>query len=35
MAHLSPINADGSPQVTVVWIGLDGDDLVTGHMSGT
>jgi PPOX class probable F420-dependent enzyme len=33
MAHLSTINADGSPQVTVVWIGLDGDDLITGHMS--
>lgn len=32
MAHLSTINADGSPQVTVVWIGLDGDDLVSGHM---
>jgi PPOX class probable F420-dependent enzyme len=33
MAHLTTINADGSPQVTVVWIGLDGDDLVSGHMS--
>jgi len=33
MVHLSTINADGSPQVTVVWIGLDGDDLVSGHMS--
>ena len=33
MAHLSTMNADGSPQVTVVWIGLDGDDLVSGHMS--
>lgn len=32
MAHLSTINADGSPQVTVVWIGLYGDDIVTGHM---
>lgn len=32
MAHLSTINADGSPQVTVIWIGLDGDDLVSGHM---
>jgi PPOX class probable F420-dependent enzyme len=32
MAHLSTINADGSPQVTVVWIGVDGDDLVSGHM---
>jgi len=33
MAHLSTINADGSPQVSVVWIGLDGDELVSGHMS--
>ena len=33
LAHLSTINADGSPQVSVVWIGLDGDDLVTSHMS--
>lgn len=32
MTHLSTINADGSPQVSVVWIGLDGDDLVTGHL---
>lgn len=33
MAHLSTINPDGSPQVTVIWIGLDGDQLVSGHMS--
>lgn len=33
MAHLSTINADGSPQVTVIWIGLDGDELVSGHLS--
>lgn len=33
MVHLSTINADGSPQVTVIWIGLDGDNLVSGHMS--
>lgn len=33
MAHLSTVNADGSPQVTVIWIGLDGNDLVSGHMS--
>ena len=32
MAHLSTINSDGSPQVTVIWIGLDGDDLVSTHM---
>jgi PPOX class probable F420-dependent enzyme len=33
LAHLSTINADGSPQVSVIWVGLDGDDLVSGHMS--
>jgi PPOX class probable F420-dependent enzyme len=33
MAHLSTVNPDGSPHVTVVWIGLDGDDLMSTHMS--
>lgn len=33
LTHLSTVNADGSPQVTVVWIGLDGDDIVSGHMA--
>lgn len=32
LAHLSTINPDGSPQVSVVWIGLDGEVPVTGHM---
>ena len=32
MAHLSTMNPDGSPHVTVIWIGLDGDDLVSTHM---
>jgi PPOX class probable F420-dependent enzyme len=32
MTHLTTINPDGSPQVTVIWIGLDGDDLVSGHL---
>ena len=31
-AHLVTINPDGSPQVTVVWIGLDGDDILAGHL---
>jgi PPOX class probable F420-dependent enzyme len=35
LAHLSTINADGSPQVSVVWLGVDGDDLVTSHMRRT
>jgi len=32
MAHLATINADGSPQVSVVWIGRDRDELLSGHM---
>lgn len=34
LGHLVTINADGSPQVSAVWIGLDGDDIVIGHMMG-
>lgn len=33
LAHVATINPDGSPQVTVVWVGWDGDDLVSGHMA--
>ena len=32
LAHLVTLNPDGSPQVTIVWIGLDGDDVVAGHL---
>ncbi|MGL5817702.1 MAG: PPOX class F420-dependent oxidoreductase [Phycicoccus sp.] len=32
LAHVTTVNADGSPQVTVVWVGLDGDELVTAHL---
>lgn len=31
-AHLVTLNADGSPQVTLVWIGLEGDEIVAGHL---
>jgi PPOX class probable F420-dependent enzyme len=34
LGHLTTINPDGSPQVSVVWIGLDGDDIVIGHLMG-
>jgi PPOX class probable F420-dependent enzyme len=33
LAHLVTLNPDGSPQVTCVWVGLDGDELVSGHLS--
>jgi PPOX class probable F420-dependent enzyme len=32
VAHLVTINADGSPQVSIVWVGLDGDEIVSGHL---
>ena len=32
LAHLVTLNPDGSPQVTCVWVGLDGDEIVCGHL---
>ena len=32
LAHLVTLNLDGSPQVSCVWVGLDGDELVSGHL---
>jgi PPOX class probable F420-dependent enzyme len=32
LGHLATVNRDGSPQVSIVWVGLDGDDLVTAHL---
>ena len=29
--HLTTLNKDGSPQVTVIWVGLDGDEVIAGH----
>jgi PPOX class probable F420-dependent enzyme len=34
LGHLVTVNADGSPQVSAVWMGLDGNDIVIGHLSG-
>ena len=31
LAHLVTLNPDGSPQVSIVWVGLDGDQIVAGH----
>jgi PPOX class probable F420-dependent enzyme len=31
-AHLTTLNRDGSPQVSVVWVGIENDELVCGHM---
>ncbi len=32
LAHLVTLNPDGSPQVTCIWVGLDGDEIVSGHL---
>jgi len=32
LAHLATINPDGSPQVTLAWVGLDGEDLLIATM---
>ena len=32
LAHLVTINPDGSPQITIVWVGLDGDEIVLAHL---
>src|SRR4030081_3943080 len=32
LAHLVTLHPDGSPQVTIVWVGLDGDEIVIGHL---
>jgi PPOX class probable F420-dependent enzyme len=34
LGHLTTINADGSPQVSVVWIGVEDDEIVAGHLMG-
>jgi len=34
LAHLVTVNPDGSPQMSAVWIGLDGGEIVIGHLSG-
>jgi PPOX class probable F420-dependent enzyme len=33
LAHLVTLNPDGTPQVSLVWVGVDGDQIVSGHMA--
>ncbi|MFD7153571.1 PPOX class F420-dependent oxidoreductase [Kribbella sp. NPDC059898] len=32
LGHLVTINPDGSPQASVVWVGLDGDEIIAAHI---
>ena len=33
LAHLVTLNANGSPQVSIIWVGVDGDEIVAAHMA--
>src|SRR3954465_909768 len=33
LGHLVTRGRDGAPQVTCVWVGIDGDDLLTAHLN--
>jgi PPOX class probable F420-dependent enzyme len=32
LGHLVTLNPDGSPQVTCIWVGVEGDELVSAHL---
>ena len=32
LAHLTTLGRDGMPHVTVVWVGLEGDEIVSAHL---
>ena len=32
LAHMVTLNPDGGPQVSCVWVGLEGDDIVSAHL---
>ena len=32
LAHFTTIAADGRPHTTIVWVGLDGDEIVIGKL---
>ncbi len=35
LAHLVTVNADASPQVSIVWVGVEGDEIVSAHLDPT
>jgi PPOX class probable F420-dependent enzyme len=32
LGHLVTLESDGRPQVTIVWVGLDGEEIVAAHL---
>ena len=33
LAHLTTLNSSGGPQVTVVWVGIEDEEFVIGHLA--
>ena len=33
LAHLVTTNPDGSPQISLVWVGIEGDEIVSAHLA--
>jgi PPOX class probable F420-dependent enzyme len=33
LVHLATVNPDGTPQVTCIYVGWDGDEIVAGHLA--
>ena len=33
LVHLATINPDGTPQVTCIYVGWEGDEIVSGHLA--
>lgn len=32
LAHLVTLDPDGAPQISIVWTGIEDDEIVTGHL---
>ena len=33
LAHIVTLNEDGGPNVVCIWTGMDGDEIVSGHLA--
>jgi PPOX class probable F420-dependent enzyme len=33
LCHLTTLNSKGGPQVTVIWVGIEGEEFVIGHLA--
>jgi PPOX class probable F420-dependent enzyme len=33
LSHLITLNSKGAPQVTVIWVGIENEELVIGHLA--